>query len=51
MDFLNFVIALHNKFGVEIPETDYPKLSTLNGAAEYLGTARSGASSRTEQAR
>jgi acyl carrier protein len=36
MDFLNFVIALHKKLGVDIPETDYPKLSTLAGAVAYL---------------
>jgi acyl carrier protein len=24
MDFLNFVIALHEKLGVDIPEADYP---------------------------
>ncbi len=36
MDFLNFVIALHKKLAVEIPETDYPKLFTVNGAVDYL---------------
>ena len=36
MDFLNFVIALHASLGVDIPETDYPKLATLNGCVEYL---------------
>ncbi|MCB1739903.1 MAG: acyl carrier protein [Gammaproteobacteria bacterium] len=36
MDFLNFVIALHEQTRVEIPEVDYPKLSTLNGAIGYL---------------
>jgi acyl carrier protein len=39
MDFLNFAIALHERFGVEIPETDYPKLATLDGIVAYL-TAR-----------
>ena len=38
MDFLNFVIALHKKLGVDIPETDYPKLFTVNGAVDYLAT-------------
>jgi acyl carrier protein len=38
-DFLNVVIALHEALGVDIPEADYPKLATLNGAIEYL-TAR-----------
>lgn len=36
MDFLNFVIALHKKLHVEIPEKDYPKLSNLGGCMEYL---------------
>jgi acyl carrier protein len=36
MDFLNFVIALHATLDVEVPEADYPKLATLNGAVEYL---------------
>jgi acyl carrier protein len=36
MDFLNFVIALHEKLGVDIPEADYPQLSTLDGAVGYL---------------
>jgi acyl carrier protein len=36
MDFLNFVIGLHDALRVEIPEADYPKMSTLNGCVEYL---------------
>jgi acyl carrier protein len=36
MDFLNFVLALHDRLGVDIPEADYPRLSTLDGAAVYL---------------
>lgn len=36
MDFLNFVIAVHEALRVEIPEADYPKLATLNGCVEYL---------------
>ncbi len=36
MDFLNFVIAIHRRLGVDIPELDYPKLVTLDGAASYL---------------
>ncbi len=40
MDFLNFVIALHEKLHLEIPETDYPKLTTLNGCMEHLTTSR-----------
>lgn len=36
MDFLNFVIGLHEKTGVAIPEPDYPKLESLEKSIEYL---------------
>ena len=36
IDFLNFVIAVHEALHVEIPEADYPKLITLAGCVEYL---------------
>lgn len=36
MDFLNFVVALHERTGVDIPEADYPKLRTLDGAVSYF---------------
>jgi acyl carrier protein len=38
MDFLNFVLALHDRLGIDIPETDYPRLYTLEGAVSYLGS-------------
>jgi acyl carrier protein len=38
MDFLNFVIGLHDSVGINVPEQDYAKLSTLNGAVDYLAT-------------
>jgi acyl carrier protein len=38
MDFLNFVIAVHTSLNVDVPEADYPKLATLNGAVDYLAT-------------
>ena len=40
MDFLNFVIALHEECDVDIPEIDYPKLSSLEGCISYLATRR-----------
>lgn len=40
MDFLNFVIALHKTFEIEIPETDYPRLSTLDGCVAYVAERR-----------
>ncbi len=36
MDFLNFVTAVHKQLGVPIPELDYPRLASLNGAVHYL---------------
>ena len=36
MDFLNFLSALKKISGVSIPETDYPKVDTLNKMIEYL---------------
>ena len=39
MDFLNLILALHARLGVEIPESDYAKLSALDGIVAYLVTA------------
>jgi acyl carrier protein len=36
MDFLIFVTAIHHCLGIEIPEIDYPRLRTLDGAVSYL---------------
>jgi acyl carrier protein len=38
MDFLNFVIALDEELDVRIPESDYPKMSTLDGCVELLSS-------------
>ena len=35
-DFLQFIIALHEKTGVEIPEEDYGKINTIQNAIEYI---------------
>ena len=40
MDLLNFVVALHAALGVDIPEADYPKLTTLDDCVEYLASRR-----------
>ncbi len=37
VDFLNFILQVQEPLQVEIPETDYPKLATLNGCIAYLG--------------
>lgn len=39
IDFLNFVVGLHEATGTEIPERDYPRLSTLEGCVDYLTSA------------
>ncbi len=36
MDFLNFMIGLHERTGIEIPELDYPQLATVEECAAYL---------------
>ncbi len=36
MDFLNYIIALHERLKIDIPEADYAKLSTLDGAIAYV---------------
>lgn len=43
-DFLKVVIRLHETLGVDIPESDYHKLATLEGAVSYLA-ARAAAGS------
>lgn len=46
MDFLNFVIGLHKALHVDIPEKDYPRLTTLHGCIAYFTSRDSvGASS------
>ena len=42
MDFLNFVLALHERLGVDIPEADYSKLSTLDRTVQYLDAKGAG---------
>jgi acyl carrier protein len=36
VDFLNVLVAIHDAVGVDIPEVDYPKLSTLDACVAYL---------------
>jgi len=39
MDFLNFLIALHQEFGVDVPESDAGKLGTIDACVDYLEQA------------
>lgn len=36
MDWLNVLASIHEKLGVNIPETDYGKVVTLDGIVAYL---------------
>jgi acyl carrier protein len=36
MDIFNLVIALSQRFAVDIPDADAPRLTTLGSGAEYL---------------
>lgn len=46
LDFLNFVLALEKRLGIRIPEADYPRLSTLEGCLDHLGSGLAPAASR-----
>ena len=35
-DFLKILTAMNEEFGVEVPEADYSKVSTLQTMAEYF---------------
>lgn len=41
MDFMNFVVALHERTGIDIPEADYPRFRSLDGVVAYLGRTSS----------
>jgi len=34
--FLNLILALDKRLGIQVPEADYPRLRTLKGALGYL---------------
>jgi acyl carrier protein len=36
MDFLDIVMELRKKYGIEVPEADYGRLASLDSCAEYL---------------
>lgn len=48
MDVLNYVAAIHSRFGVSIPEADYPRIATLRGAVAYLSAAGAGGAAQSE---
>lgn len=42
MDFLNFIIGIHERTGIDIPEKDYAKLGTVRRAVAYLEAHQAG---------
>lgn len=36
MDFLDIVMELRKRHGIEVPEADYMKLANLDSSADYL---------------
>jgi acyl carrier protein len=36
MDFLDIVMELRKRYGVQVPEQDYMQLATLQGCVDYL---------------
>jgi acyl carrier protein len=37
MDFLDIVMELRKRYGVQVPEQDYKELATLDGCVRFLG--------------
>jgi acyl carrier protein len=40
IDFLNFVIGVHEALGIDISETDYARLGTLDDAVAYVAASQ-----------
>jgi acyl carrier protein len=36
MDFLDIIMELRKRYGIEVPENDYVQLATLDGSVAYL---------------
>lgn len=36
IDWLNFLVRVHDRLGVEIPESDYGQLVTMNDLVRYV---------------
>ncbi len=43
MDFLRFAVGLAERLGVEVPESDYPLIRSLDGCVAYLAQRGAGA--------
>ncbi|MBI2765897.1 MAG: acyl carrier protein [Chloroflexi bacterium] len=42
MDFLNFIIGIHERTGIDVPERDYSRLGTVGAALAYLAAHAAG---------
>lgn len=42
MDFLNLLTALHQRLGIEIPESEAAQLTTIAAAVAYISSRRQG---------
>ena len=40
MDILNLAVGLYQATGVDVPERDYPRIVTVDGAVAYLAEHR-----------
>ena len=40
VDFMNFVVGLHAALGVDVPESDYAQLTSLDACVAYLAARR-----------
>ena len=36
MDWLNVIVGLHEKLAIDVPESDYGRLTTLNAVVSYF---------------
>jgi len=36
IDFLNFIMSVHERTGIDVPERDYTKIATINDCVRYL---------------
>jgi acyl carrier protein len=48
MDVLNFVVALHDELGVEIPERDYGRIDSLDDCVGYVAAALAACEARSD---
>ena len=39
IDFLNLLVGVHERLGIDIPESDYGRLATLSGLTDYVDQA------------